>query len=163
MSPSLSGEKSNQITYIINISLSKILDKTTSFVCATGVDLHDVHVRSQETTRVSNIDCSLLFVARDNPNFDTGSSKIVDGMWDAVLELVFDGCCSQQSELPLYSVIQFFDLNRYQVRKNWSDYCHNIGSKTHSNFAILDQVGSCNPLCAPLEPLFFTKLPVTKD
>ena len=48
---------------------------------------------------MSDIDCSLNFVAGQDPNLNASSFYIVDGLTDLVLKLVLDGSRSYQFEV----------------------------------------------------------------
>ncbi len=51
--------------------------------------------------RKPNVDGSFLLVSCAHPDLDSRKRKGSDGLWDAVLQLVLNGCCTKEEEVAL--------------------------------------------------------------
>lgn len=56
-------------------------------LCVNGV--HGVRL-IQQFARISNIDCSLLFISCQNPKLDSSLPKCSDGVWNSFLESILN-------------------------------------------------------------------------
>lgn len=81
-------------------------------------DEHVDHVVGQQLTRVADVDCSLLFVARQHPNLDARHLQVGNRLGNAVLQLVLDGSHANQSHITFNLLVDCFELVLAAVRGN---------------------------------------------
>src|SRR5690242_6107991 len=79
-----------------------------SFVIKNG----NVGVVFDQAAGVANVDSRFTLVTCQHPHLDIGAAQLVDCLWNALLELVFDGSRSTKIEVLFNHVTGFF----YQPR-----------------------------------------------
>src|SRR3954463_1224321 len=63
-----------------------------------------------KTTRVANVNGSLALVTGQHPHLDVGSSKLINGLGDTLLELILDGSGASEFELLLDLLADLLNL-----------------------------------------------------